>query len=56
MAVIDIRTGEVIKGTLKRRALRLVQDWVELHQNELNYNWKEGSKDNPNFNKIEPLE
>ena len=34
-AVINIRTLEVIDGKLPRRALELVLDWAELHQDEL---------------------
>lgn len=55
VGLIEIRTGEMLEGTLPRRALRLVQDWVELHKNELLENWEESQKDNPDFQKIEPL-
>jgi hypothetical protein len=34
-AVINIRTLEVMDGKLPRRALELVLDWAELHQNDL---------------------
>lgn len=54
-AIIGITTGEVVKGDLPRRALRLIEDWIGLHQTELNNNWKESQKENPDFNKIEPL-
>jgi len=56
MGLINIRTGEVIEGKLPRRALRLVQDWIEIHQEELEKNWEEAQTDHPNFQKIEPLE
>ncbi len=46
----------MIKGNLPRRALRLLQDWVELHENELMKNWNESQKDNPAFQKIKPLQ
>jgi len=52
---INIDTGEQIEGNLPRRALRLVQDWTELHREELNKNWIESQKDNPEIIKIEPL-
>ena len=29
-----IETGEMIEGNLTRRAIRLIQDWAELHKNE----------------------
>ena len=38
-AVINIRTLEVMDGKLPRRALELVLDWAELHQNELLVDW-----------------
>ena len=38
-AVIGIRTLEVIDGRLPRRALELVLDWAELHQDELLRDW-----------------
>jgi len=54
-AVIDIHTGEIIRGRLSRRAMRLVQDWTELHQQELLHNFEESQKPNPVFKMIEPL-
>ena len=54
-AVFDIQTGVISDGKLPRRAQRLVQDWIELHQAELEKNWKESQSDNPSFAKIEPL-
>ncbi|MBI4645889.1 MAG: DUF4160 domain-containing protein [Bacteroidia bacterium] len=54
-AMIDITTGELIKGKISRRALRLVQDWIEIHQKDLLENFEESQKDIPNFKKIEPL-
>lgn len=50
-----LKTGELIDGKLPRRAIRLIQDWAELHRKELMDNWNESQKDNPNFKKIEPL-
>lgn len=38
-ATIDIRTLEVMDGKLPRRALELVLDWAELHQDELLNDW-----------------
>lgn len=37
--VIDIRTLELIEGKLPRRALELILDWAELHQDELMKDW-----------------
>ena len=54
-AKIEIETGEVIKGELPRRALRLVQDWAEIHKDELMYNYHESQKPGGILKKIEPL-
>ncbi|MBH1989956.1 MAG: DUF4160 domain-containing protein [Alphaproteobacteria bacterium] len=37
--IIDIRTLEVIKGTMPRRALTLVLEWASLHRAELMEDW-----------------
>jgi hypothetical protein len=55
MGIIDIQKGELIEGELPRRALRLVQDWAELHKDELLLNWETAQSDNPEFRRIEPL-
>jgi hypothetical protein len=54
-AVIDIETLEVKVGQLPRRALNLVLDWAELHQEELRANWKLIEEGRPLSN-ISPLE
>ena len=54
-AKIDIETGDMIQGNLPRRALRLVQDWTELHRNELFINFTEAQNDDPVITPIEPL-
>ncbi len=38
-AIINIRTLVLIEGHLPRRALELVQDWAELHRDELLKDW-----------------
>lgn len=54
-ALIDIRTLEVTKGTLPRRALVLVLEWAVIHRAELMEDWKLcEAKESPK--KIEPLE
>lgn len=53
-ATIDIKTLKVIKGELSRRALELVLDWAELHQEQLMADWDLCQQDlMPQ--KIEPL-
>lgn len=54
MAIINIKNGQ-ISGTLPRRALRMVYDWLDLHQQELLDNW-ELMKNQKQPNKIEPLD
>ena len=54
-AVIDIRTLEVIRGSLPRRAMALVLEWAALHREELMEDWNLcASKQTPR--KIQPLE
>jgi len=53
-AIITIKDG-VITGSLPRRALRLVYEWLDQHQDELMENWERlGRSDAPL--KIEPLQ
>lgn len=52
---IDIQTGDVLAGSLPRRALRLVQAWTELHRQQLLENFADLQGDVPRFRKIEPL-
>jgi hypothetical protein len=37
--IIEIKTLNVIEGKLPRRALELVLDWAELHQDALMVDW-----------------
>jgi hypothetical protein len=46
--------GEIIVGSLPKRALRLVQDWAELHADELNADWELATGGKP-LNQIDPL-
>jgi hypothetical protein len=46
-AMIDVRRMEVIAGSLPRRALNLVLDWAEFHQNELIEDWELCSRLHP---------
>ena len=55
IGIINIQTGELMEGELPRRALRLVQDWTELHKAKLMQNWNSAQSDNPEIEKIEPL-
>ena len=35
VGVIDIRTGEMLEDDLSKRALKMVQEWVKQHENDL---------------------
>jgi hypothetical protein len=54
--IFSIQTGELLEGELPRRAIRLIEDWTELHRDELMKNWESAQSDSPEFEKIEPLQ
>ena len=54
VAVIGIDPIEIISGSLPRRALRLVEAWAELHQDELLANWERLQAGRPPHS-IDPL-
>jgi len=39
-AVISISNGELMDGTLSSRQMKLVQAWIEIHQEELLADWE----------------
>jgi hypothetical protein len=47
--------GEVYSGSLPRRALSLVREWLAIHRQELLINWENAQKREP-MQSIEPLE
>ncbi len=53
-AIISIPEGTLIEGTLKSNKMKLVQAWIEIHQEELLANWELAMK-GENIFKIEPL-
>lgn len=53
-AIITIQDG-IITGTLPRRALNLVYEWLDLHEKELMENWERLTKREAPL-KIKPLE
>lgn len=53
-AQIVIATGEVLHGSLPRRALALVQEWVQLHRAELEEDWRRAEAEEPLVT-IDPL-
>lgn len=52
--MISIPDGNVIEGSLRTAKLRLVQAWVEIHQDELMADWMLAVSGQSIF-KIEPL-
>jgi len=52
--VLSIPDGDVLEGDLKSNKMKLVQAWIEIHQDELLANWELASKGDQVF-KIEPL-
>ncbi len=38
-AVVAISTGDVLRGELPERAMRLVREWMAVHREELGANW-----------------
>lgn len=53
-AVIEIPGGKLIEGSLKSNKLKLVEAWVEIHQDELMADWELAINGEPVF-KIDPL-
>lgn len=53
-AVIRIPDGEMIEGSLRSSKMKLVQAWIEIHQEELMANWHLATNGEAVF-KIEPL-
>jgi hypothetical protein len=53
-AVVDITTGVVLAGDVKRQQARLVRDWMNLHRAELLEAWERASEGEPPGT-IEPL-
>lgn len=53
-AVIAIPSGNVLEGELPKSKMKLVQAWLEIHQDELMANWKLAVNGEQVF-KIDPL-
>lgn len=54
-AMIEIRTGAVIRGSLPRRALSLIEEWRVAHVDELVNDWERSQRRQP-LAYIAPLE
>ena len=53
-AQVDIETLQILDGWLPPRALHLVQEWAELHRQELRDNWQRAVAHEP-LVPIDPL-
>ncbi len=51
---VEIQTGKVT-GIISQRVLNMVQEWRELHKDELVADWKLAQENKP-LKRIEPLE
>ena len=54
-ATFGIDSGDVLEGSLPRRALALVAEWTSLHREELSENWEHARHGRP-LSRIAPLE
>jgi len=54
-AEIEIATGAVLDGMLPRKARGLVNEWADLHRQELERNWELARAGEP-LVPVEPLE
>lgn len=50
VAIINIQTLKVIEGRIPKRALKLVNEWISIHENEIKNIWH-----TQQLKKIEPL-
>lgn len=51
MAAVNIHTGEVLEGYLPPKALSMVQEWINIHKNDLLRMWE-----TQEFKSLSPLE
>jgi hypothetical protein len=54
-AIVEIESGEIIRGSLPPKQLKYVQVWADLHKDELSNNFEDLKTSNNNYNKIKPL-
>ena len=53
-AVVSVIDGQLLDGTLKTNKMKLVQAWIEIHNDELIADWELATKGESIF-KIDPL-
>ena len=54
-AVFDIKSGEIITGSIPNKCRKLVQAWIEIHKDELFADWELAINGERVF-KIKPLD
>ena len=54
-AIFSVRNCNLMEGTMTKRAILLVKEWMVLHQHELYENW-ESLQWTGKYKKIQPLE
>ena len=54
-AEVEIESGRIMRGSLPRRAQRLVEEWAQSHRLELEEDWRRARAGEP-LNPIAPLE
>ena len=54
-AKVSIKSREVIQGEISARALKLIKEWIELHEKELLDNFEKIKNRREDWKKIEPL-
>ena len=52
--VLSIPEGDILEGELRRNKMKLVQAWIEIHQDELMADWELASSGEAVF-RIDPL-
>jgi hypothetical protein len=55
-AIIEIESGEILKGIMPVRQLKYIQVWLDIHKGELLENFNNLRSDIQTFNKIRPLQ
>jgi hypothetical protein len=55
-AIIEIETGEILKGIIPGRQLKYIQVWLDIHKDELMQNFKNLGAEIQTYNKITPLQ
>lgn len=53
-AVVAIPDGEVLEGEIPRNKMKLIQAWIEIHQDDLMADWELAVNGQPLY-KIDPL-